>query len=228
MSNIVPFSFESQEVRVLIIDSKPWFVAADVTKVLSIGRTQELLRVLDDDEKGVHTIHTLGGNQEVAIISESGLYHAIIKSRKPQAKPFRKWVTSEVLPAIRTTGSYSLEQPQPPMTQIQILAAVAQQMVQQEQKLIEQERKQQEIETRLEAVEVEQDRYSSPSGHNYTVLGFACKQGMKMSINEARSKGMQASIMCRQRGIKIERINDPRFGKVGLYPESILIEVFAQ
>ncbi|MEC4816391.1 MAG: BRO family protein [Scytonema sp. PMC 1069.18] len=110
MTNIVPFSFESHEVRVVIIDNEPWFIATDVAKVLEHSNTSVMLQMLDEDEKGVSNVYTLGGNQELAIISESGLYHAVIKSRKPQAKPFRKWVTSEVLPSIRKSGQYSVQQ----------------------------------------------------------------------------------------------------------------------
>jgi prophage antirepressor-like protein len=70
-------------------------VAADVAKVLEYGQTNDLTRVLDEDEKGTHSMRTPGGLQEASIISESGLYHAIFKSRKPEAQAFRKWVTSE-------------------------------------------------------------------------------------------------------------------------------------
>src|SRR5579871_3847338 len=113
MTNIVPFSFESLEVRVVVIDNEPWFVATDVAKVLEHSNTSVMLQMLDEDEKGVSNVYTLGGNQELAVISESGLYHAVIKSRKPRALPFRKWVTSVVLPSIRKSGQYSVQQAPP-------------------------------------------------------------------------------------------------------------------
>jgi hypothetical protein len=93
--------------------------------------------------------------------------------------------------------------------------------------LIEQEEKTAELTHRIESVEFEQDRYSTPSGHKYTVLGFAAKQGIQISAKDASSKGRRASYLCRQKGIDIERIHDPRFGYVGLYPEDILLKVFA-
>jgi hypothetical protein len=103
------FNFQSHQVRIVVIDGAPWFVASDVAAALEYLSAKDMSRILDDDEKGGHIVPTLGGNQEVTIISESGLYHAVLKSRKPKAKPFRRWVTGEVLPAIRKTGRYEQE-----------------------------------------------------------------------------------------------------------------------
>lgn len=105
-TNPIPFAFDDHLVRVIVRDGDPWFVAADVAKVLEIGRTDDAVRRLDDDEKD--TIRTPGGPQEMTIINESGLYSLILTSRKPAAKRFKKWVTSEVLPSIRKTGSYAM------------------------------------------------------------------------------------------------------------------------
>lgn len=102
---LVPFTYGATTVRTIIIDGEPWFVSMDALSLLDLSRSS--LSSLDDDEKGVHTVDTLGGPQQVAIISESGLYSMILRSRKPEAKAIRKWVTSEVLPEIRRTGSYS-------------------------------------------------------------------------------------------------------------------------
>ncbi|MCC5653198.1 hypothetical protein LC609_26040 [Nostoc sp. XA013] len=113
------------------------------------------------------------------------------------------------------------------MTQIQLLAALAQQLAEQEQHLLRQQQQQTEILARLKAVEVEQDRVNTPCGHKYSVVGFANLQGLEISVKEAGTKGRKASALCRKQGIEIERIHDPRFGKVGLYPESVLIEVFS-
>ncbi|MBE8990543.1 hypothetical protein IQ275_25900 [Nostoc sp. LEGE 12450] len=112
------------------------------------------------------------------------------------------------------------------MTQIQLLAAIAQQLAEQEQRFLEQQQQQTQILARLKAVEVEQDRVNTPCGHKYSVVGFANLQGLEISVKEAGAKGRKASALCRKQGIEIERIHDPRFGKVGLYPESILVEVF--
>ena len=95
------FQFHSVEVRTVLRDGQVWFVAGDVAKALGYADAIHLTRVLDEDEKGLHIVETLGGDQQVIVLSESGLYHALLKSRKPQARPFRRWVTQEVLPAIR-------------------------------------------------------------------------------------------------------------------------------
>ena len=92
------------EMRVMQCDGEPWFVAADVCKALEIDRTQT--RRLDDDEKGVCSIHTPGGMQEITTVSEPGLYSLVLGSRKPEAKAFKRWITHEVIPAIRKTGGY--------------------------------------------------------------------------------------------------------------------------
>ena len=97
------------EIRMVSISDEPWFVLADVCKALELSTPAKVAERLDDDEKGMSLIHTLGGIQNMTIINESGLYSVILRSDKPQAKPFRKWVTSEVLPSIRKTGSYSLQ-----------------------------------------------------------------------------------------------------------------------
>ena len=106
MSAVTTFSFEGLGVRIVDREGAPWWVLSDACKVLEIGNSRDAAARLDDDEKGVATIDTLGGPQQVTIINEGGLYCLILSSRKPQAKRFKKWVTGEVLPQIRRTGSY--------------------------------------------------------------------------------------------------------------------------
>ena len=99
------FEFNPNPLRVVMRDGEPWFAAADVCAALQL-ETHVAVRRLDEDEKGRCSIPTLGGDQEMSVINESGLYSLIMGSRKPEAKKFRKWVTAEVLPAIRKTGRY--------------------------------------------------------------------------------------------------------------------------
>ncbi|MGI4799730.1 MAG: BRO-N domain-containing protein [Janthinobacterium lividum] len=101
-----PFDFNGQEIRVAVQDGQTWFVSADVCALLKHSNSRMAIARLDDDEKGVTSANTLGGEQTLSMVNESGLYHLIFRSRKPQAKIFRRWVTSEVLPSIRKTGSY--------------------------------------------------------------------------------------------------------------------------
>ena len=108
MSNIiVPFQFDTHEIRVVVIDGEPWFVAKDVCNVLEIVNNRDALSRLKDYEKDFHSVETRGGNQDMAIISKSGLYRLVLTSRKPQAEPFQDWVF-DVLKQIRKTGSYSV------------------------------------------------------------------------------------------------------------------------
>jgi prophage antirepressor-like protein len=105
-SAVVPFSFQSHEVRTVEISGEPWFLAKDVCEVLELSNITEALRGLDVDELTSEILKSGGQMREMKVISESGLYALIVRSNKPQAKVFRKWVTSEVLPAIRKTGQY--------------------------------------------------------------------------------------------------------------------------
>jgi prophage antirepressor-like protein len=112
------FTFNSQEVRTVDQEGEVWFVASDVARALGYRDSHNAVRNLDDDEKATHIlstpvdekgtqiVRTPGGDQEVTLVNESGLYNLILRSRKPEAKRFKKWVTSEVLPEIRKTGGY--------------------------------------------------------------------------------------------------------------------------
>ena len=107
MSSIVPFAYGDQSVRVLNLNGEPWFVLADLCKALGINNARMVADRLAADMKGVSQIDTPGGRQSVTIVSEPGMYEVVIRSDKPEAVTFRRWITSEVLPAIRRTGSYS-------------------------------------------------------------------------------------------------------------------------
>ena len=104
---LAPFDFEGRQVRIVTdAQGEPWFVAADVLSTISLD--SKALERLDDDEKGVNSIHTPGGVQEMTTVNEPGLYALVLGSRKAEAKRFKRWVTHEVLPAIRKTGSYAV------------------------------------------------------------------------------------------------------------------------
>ena len=106
MNDMQIFTYNSNEVRTVEMNGEPWFVLKDVCEVLDLGTTAKVAERLDADEKGMNQIHTPGGMQSVTVINESGLYNVILRSDKPEAKPFRKRVTSEVLPSIRKHGAY--------------------------------------------------------------------------------------------------------------------------
>ena len=120
MSNsIVPFQFDTHEIRVIVIDGEPWFVGKDVCDVLELSlNTSQAYARLKDYEKLTYTLYTSGQNRDYTCISESGLFRLVLTSRKPQAEPFQDWVI-EVLKQIRKTGSYSIHS-QPQTTQPQL------------------------------------------------------------------------------------------------------------
>lgn len=123
LPEVQTFTFENgsdtNEVRTLLIDSEPWWVLKDVCKVLEIKDSHIAARKLDDDERYlIPLIDRMGREQKTTIINQSGLYTLILRSDKPQAKPFRKWVTSEVIPSVMKTGKYEVkpeikEEPEP-------------------------------------------------------------------------------------------------------------------
>lgn len=90
----------------MTLEGEPWFVAADVCRALGLGNSSKAVMPLDDDEKGITNSNTLGGEQKMVIVSEPGLYSLIVRSRKPEAKAFKRWITHEVIPSIRKTGGY--------------------------------------------------------------------------------------------------------------------------
>ena len=106
------FEYEDKDdFRVMDRNGEPWFVLSDVAQRLGVKNSRSISNRLDEDEKGVIQIDTLGGKQSVTVINESGLYSAILRSDKPGAKRFKKWITSEVLPSIRKNGSYAGKTP---------------------------------------------------------------------------------------------------------------------
>ncbi|MEY2239409.1 BRO family protein [Bacillus altitudinis] len=100
------FNYQDQEIRTILKDGQPWFVAKDLCEVLEIKNNRDALSRLDEDEKGVVLTDTLGGSQELAAVNEPGLYALIFSSRKPEAKQFKRWITHDVIPTIRQTGQY--------------------------------------------------------------------------------------------------------------------------
>lgn len=108
LPRVFTFNASDLQVRTVIIDGEPFFVAKDICAILEIANHNDAISRLDEDEKGRSVLPTQFGNKETNLVNESGLYHLIFQSRKPEAKTFRKWVTSEVLPSLRKTGKYEM------------------------------------------------------------------------------------------------------------------------
>lgn len=123
MDGLKIFSFEDYEIRTLLIENEPYFVGKDVAEVLGYSEPRKAISRHVDKEDGMkHPILTNGGVQEMTLINESGLYSLILSSKLPQAKDFKRWVTKEVLPSIRKTGSYKV--PASPMEALQLMFEV--------------------------------------------------------------------------------------------------------
>ena len=107
MEDLISFDYEGTSVRVVTgDDGEPRFVAADVAAILGYRMASDFTRSVDEEDKGTHIVRTPSGDQEMTIISEGGLYTALVRSRSERVKPFRRWVTHEVLPSIRRRGGY--------------------------------------------------------------------------------------------------------------------------
>ena len=108
MNELQNFNFSGQDVRIITINDEPWFVVADIAKVLGASNSRSLAQMVDEEDKGKQSLHS---GSDATIVNESGLYTILLRSNNPQAKPFRRWVTSEVLPTIRKHGAYNAKVP---------------------------------------------------------------------------------------------------------------------
>ena len=139
MNELKVFNYQDNEVRTVEVDGEPWFVLKDVCNVLGLGSAHKVADRLDEDERTqIPLTDSMGREQQTTIVSESGLYNVILRSDKPEAKPFRKWVTGEVLPAIRKTGGYR----QKALSPVEMFAMQAQINLDQERRLKAVEQKQ--------------------------------------------------------------------------------------
>lgn len=151
MSTIIPFTFPAtgQPVRTVDIDGEPWFVGKDACDVVGISKYRDALAQLDADERVSASVDTPGGRQTMTLVNESGVYALMLISRSPQVKPFRRWVTAEVIPSIRRTGSYAIAPPAPALPDIstpQGVLALTQQFVRVAEQLVEADAKLKELE----------------------------------------------------------------------------------
>lgn len=122
MNEVTVFNFEANQVRTVIIENEAWFVGKDVADTLGYSQAAKAIRThVDTDDKGVSVLDTPGGKQQMTIINESGVFALIFGSELESAKRFKKWVTSEVLPSIRKTGSYTAK----PMSELEQIALIA-------------------------------------------------------------------------------------------------------
>ena len=207
------------EVRTVTIDDEPWFVAADVCRALEIGDTHKATDRLDPDEKGRSSIPTHGGQQEMLVVNEPGLYSLVLGSRKPEAKAFKRWITHEVIPALRKTGTYSLK----PMSQLEIAKISLDMLIEQEKRLDSLE---QENESTREQIKELNAKIATRAQDSYSVAGYASLRGIKLDVSRANMLGREATRLSQKYGYEISKTPDPRFGTVNVYHTDVLKAVF--
>lgn len=215
------YIFEGKQIRVLKDENgEPLFIAADVCKVLELDNVTRALARIDDDEKGLTTSNTPGGAQTMLYVNESGLYTLILTSRKDEAKAFKRWITHEVIPAIRKTGGYIA--PLENLSPLQQARVLLNSLVRMQDALENQEARLDNHATRITQLE----EHVQPEVEYYTVVGYFRKRGLTPpTMNEAQSIGQRATRLSRIKSYGIGKTSDPRFGEVNTYHVDILREV---
>jgi len=213
MDNIIKidgFCTDQWAVKTITKGDELWFVAADVCNSIDISNVSQALTRLDDDEKDIISNDTLGGKQEMVIISESGLYSLVLSSRKPDAKEFKRWITHDVIPSIRKTGVYAK-----PQSSLDILSQMVKALQDQEKKQIENENRLKQIEAKIE----------TSQNDFYSMAGYCSLRGLKVDTSMANMLGRKATKLSNEYGYEIGHVSDPRFGKVNTYHLDILSQV---
>lgn len=227
---------EFGKVRVVEHEGQPWFVAKDVCEILELGNPRSSLALLDGDEKDIHSMDTPGGKQGMTIVSESGLYSLILRSRKPEAKAFKRWVTHEVIPSIRKTGGYLMAKPEDTPEAILARAVlVAQDTIRRiEAERDEAIRTKAEIGSRREATAM---ATASAAVRKVTALenelgrgrDYKAVKGIPWFLHVFEDMpaayslaGRKLSEMSRRMGYEIEEIEDIRFGSVKAYHVDVI------
>ena len=202
---------EFGEIRTVEIEGEPWFVGKDVAQALGYSDTADAIKTHVDEEDKRHIkvgeIPTLKtSNYGAILINESGIYALVFGSKLESAKRFKHWITSEVLPQIRKTGTYG------PKSQLEILQMSINQ-------LVEQEKKMHEFESRLDQIEAK--TITSPRDY-YTISGFASIRKQRVDVSKANLLGRKAAKLSKEYGYDIGKASDPRYGTVNTYHVDIL------
>lgn len=224
---IVPFDYGDRPVRTVTIANEPWFVAADVCHVLGLSNVSQTVSYLDKDDCDTTLITSEGGQQRtVNIVSEFGLYDLVMKSRKPEAKAFKRWITHEVIPQIRRNGVYVAppggavipEQRNGELVSLEALRGVIDNMIairldtaQAAQTATEARQLAERNEARLDALEGQHDWLPA--------LAFARLNGLPTSQQWLNKLGRTAAKLARAEGVEPVKIPHPRFGTQNTLPE---------
>lgn len=225
--NLEIFKNENFEVRVAVDETgEPLFCLADVCKILELTNASVVKNAIasefDDDLSLTYPIFdSLGREQNATFISEPQLYFVLMRSDKPNAKPFRMFVNKEVLPSIRKTGSYT----QKPLTQAEILAQSAALLVEQERRTAALETKTEEI--RKEQLKAKHNINRLLNNDNYmTLIAFMNLHGISQKGYHIPSLGKRAKKLSDEQGAFMGAVIDPRYGRINTYSTEILKQIF--
>jgi prophage antirepressor-like protein len=230
MNELQLFNFEEKEIKTIQINNEIYFVGKDICNILELADVSKAISRLDEDEKLIRTLFLSGQNREVLFINESGLYSLVLTSRKSEAKRFKKWVTSEVIPSIRKTGNYNSND-----TKIDRLIELMMQTNSNLTALVNNLAIKHEPKT--ETPKYFQPSFSNNSNedihlyHRITIYGKKFRPDLDQSQIRERAKeiGMMASRLSKERNIQIIKEDnlDGRFqNKISYYHQNVLKEVF--
>ena len=215
MNDIIPFCYDQIEVSVIVDDDgDPWWIAKEVCEILGLIDVSKSVERLDSDEKLMRKVFVSGQNRDIWTVNEPGLYSLIIRSNKPEAKQFKRWITHEVLPSIRKTGQYDVGN----VTELDLIIKSAHAMKKIEARQIEHDQ-------RLQILEAKTHQNSGETGY-WTISAWCRLNNLALSMDDAKRKGRLASRLSAQWGVQVSKVPDERFGSVNSYREDVLEEVF--
>lgn len=213
------------EIRVIIIDNEPLFCLADICRALNIQNSRNVASAIKNEFEGctleIRPFETAGGTQKLTMITEPQLYFVLMRSDKSEAKEFRKWINTEVLPSIRKTGAYS----QKPLSQIEILQSSIAILAEQEKKLNLLESKTSDL--HKEQLKVKHNINRLLNNDNYmTLIAFMNLHNIKQKGYHLPSLGKKAKKLSLEQGAFMGAVIDPRYGRINTYSTEILKQIF--
>lgn len=226
MSNSLIFKNENLgEVRVIFIDNEPLFCLADICKALALTNTAMVANAIKSEFEGckldLYPFETAGGTQKLTFITEAQLYFVLMRSDKAEAKEFRKWINTEVLPSIRKTGSYSTK----PLSQIEILQNSIAILAEQEKRVNLLENKTEDL--HKEQLKVKHNINRLLNNDNYmTLIAFMNLHNIKQKGYHLPSLGKKAKRLSLEQGAFMGAVIDPRYGRINTYSTEILKQLF--
>ena len=213
MSNLTVFNNEEfGEIRTVQINEDVWFVGKDVAQALGYAAERNAISAhVDEEDRLTHQISAAGQMRDMTLINESGVYALVFGSKLESAKKFKHWITSEVLPQIRKTGSYGIAK-----TPTELMVLMAQELDKQAKAVLEVKEDVKRLESKIMTV---------PNEY-YTVAGYANLKGKRIDVTRANQIGRYAANLSRKWGYEIGHVSDARYGTVNSYHMDILRDAF--